>query len=444
MKNKFAYFWFRRDLRVADNHGLYQALMSGYAVKPIFIFDTTILNRLTDKTDARLQFIHNQISILKDIFNGKSNDYPNLHSDIEVWHGNPIDVWKEILSSDEVVGIYTNADYEPSAIERDAKIATLCQEFNCSFSSFKDQVVFEKSEVTKDDGLPYTVFTPYMRKWKARYIAHPPINYPSENNLDKLANFTYGEMPSLNDLGFSTSIIEIPSSTVEQGRIKNYEQTRDIPSVLGTSRLSVHLRFGTISVREKVSKGFKLSDKWVNELIWREFYMQILFHFPRVLKESFKTQYDRIEWINNESDFENWKAGTTGYPIVDAGMRELNTTGFMHNRVRMIVASFLTKHLLIDWRWGESYFADKLLDFELASNNGGWQWASGSGVDAAPYFRVFNPTLQTQKFDSEFKYIKQWVPEYGTKDYPQPIVEHSFARDRCLAVYKAALNREGL
>jgi len=444
MKNKFAYFWFRRDLRVTDNHGLYQALLSGYPIKPIFIFDSNILSKLSNRSDARVQFIHNQIAHLKDIFNGKSIEFPNLQSDIEVWHGDPSEIWSQILKTQEVADIYTNSDYEPSAIARDAKVANICKEFNCGFHSFKDQVIFEKSEVTKDDGLPYTVFTPYMKKWKARYLEYPPSQYPSENNLDKLANFNFGEMPSLESLGFSPSSIEIPSTIVEQGRIKNYEETRDIPSVLGTSRLSIHLRFGTISVREKVNKGFKLSEKWVNELIWREFYMQILYHFPRVTNESFKVQYDRIQWINNEIDFEHWKTGTTGYPIVDAGMRELNTTGFMHNRVRMIVASFLTKHLLIDWRWGESYFADKLLDFELASNNGGWQWASGSGVDAAPYFRVFNPTLQTQKFDSEFKYIKEWVPEYGTKDYPQPIVEHSFARDRCLAVYKSALNKEGL
>ena len=440
MENKFTYFWFRRDLRVNDNHGFYQALKSGLKVKPIFIFDTNILNKLVDKNDARVAFIHQQILNLKTIFMGNHTDFEGLNSDIEVWYGDPTEVWTKIFSTNTVAEIYTNTDYEPNAINRDAKIAKLCESFNCNFRSFKDQVIFEKAEVTKDDGLPYTVFTPYMKKWKIRYFENPPIQYPSESNLQNLATFKFGEMPTLDSMGFMPSEIEIPSMQVEQGRIKNYEQTRDIPSVLGTSRLSIHLRFGTISVREKVTKGFKLSEKWVNELIWRDFYQQILFHFPRIVNESFKPQYDKIEWLNDEKSFQLWTEGKTGYPIVDAGMRELNATGFMHNRVRMIVASFLTKHLLIDWRWGEVYFAQKLLDFDLASNNGGWQWAAGSCVDAAPYFRVFNPTLQTQKFDSEFKYIKQWVPEFGTGKYPKPIVEHSFARERCLTTYKRGIN----
>ena len=440
MEHKFTYFWFRRDLRVNDNHGFYQALNSGNKVKPIFIFDTNILSKLSQKNDARVEFIHQQVSHLKTIFNGNHPDFEGHSSDIEVWYGDPVEVWTKILSTNTVAEIVTNTDYEPNAITRDTKIAKLCDTFNCSFRSFKDQVIFEKSEVTKDDGLPYTVFTPYMKKWKLRYSENPPVQYPSESHLENLANFKFGEMPNLSDMGFEKSGLEIPSMQVEQGRIKNYEQTRDIPSVLGTSRLSIHLRFGTISVREKVLKGFKLSEKWVNELIWRDFYQQIIFHFPRIVNESFKPQYDKIEWINDEKSFELWTQGKTGYPIVDAGMRELNATGFMHNRVRMIVASFLTKHLLIDWRWGEAYFAEKLLDFDLASNNGGWQWAAGSGVDAAPYFRVFNPTLQTQKFDPEFKYIKTWVPEFGTAKYPKPMVEHSVARDRCLTTYKRGLN----
>jgi deoxyribodipyrimidine photo-lyase len=445
MEHKFTYFWFRRDLRVNDNHGFYQALNSGNKVKPIFIFDTNILSKLSQKNDARVEFIHQQVSHLKTIFNGNHPDFEGHSSDIEVWYGDPVEVWTKILSTNTVAEIFTNTDYEPNAITRDVKIAKLCENFNCNFRSFKDQVIFEKSEVTKDDGLPYTVFTPYMKKWKLRYLENPPVQYPSESNLQNLATFKFGEMPSLSDMGFEKSGLEIPSMQVEQGRIKNYEQTRDIPSVLGTSRLSIHLRFGTISVREKVLKGFKLSEKWVNELIWRDFYQQIIFHFPRIVNESFKPQYDKIEWLNDEKSFELWTQGKTGYPIVDAGMRELNITGFMHNRVRMIVASFLTKHLLIDWRWGEAYFAEKLLDFDLASNNGGWQWAAGSGVDAAPYFRVFNPTLQTQKFDPELKYIKTWVPEFGTAKYPKPMVEHSVARDRCLATYKKGLGRlEGL
>jgi deoxyribodipyrimidine photo-lyase len=439
MENKFIYFWFRRDLRIHDNHGLYEALISGFKVKPIFIFDTTILDKLSNKSDARVTFIHQQITHLKNLFNGKLVDYEGLKSDLEVWYGRPIEVWSKILSTGTVAGIYTNTDYEPTAITRDEEIAKKCKENNCIFRSFKDQVIFEKHEVTKDDGKPYTVFTPYMKKWKLKLQTHPILPFPSEKHLHNLASFKFPALPSLNEMGFTQSNLEFPSNVVEQGRIKKYEQTRDIPSILGTSRLSIHLRFGTISVREKVVKGFNLSEKWVNELIWRDFYQQILFHFPQIVRESFKPQYDRIVWRNNAEEFEAWKTGKTGYPIVDAGMRELNETGFMHNRVRMIVASFLTKHLLIDWRWGEAYFAEKLLDFDLASNNGGWQWASGSGVDAAPYFRVFNPTLQTEKFDPHFIYIRKWVPEFGTNQYPKPMVEHSFARDRCLSVYKAAL-----
>ena len=439
MQNKIIYFWFRRDLRVQDNHGFYQALVSGYKVKPVFIFDVTILNQLNNKKDARVTFIHNQVQHLKNLFQGKVTGFEHVKSDFEVWYGNPTEIWKSVLNNEHVHGIYTNHDYEPSAIKRDAEIAKICEEKNCVFRSFKDQVIFEKFEVTKDDGKPYTVFTPYMKKWKQRLLEHPIIHFPSQEYLQNLDTFSTVEVPTLTSMGFETSEIDFPSMTVEQGRIKKYEQTRDIPSILGTSRLSLHLRFGTISVREKVEKGFSLSEKWVNELIWRDFYQQILFHFPQVVNESFKPQYDRIEWRNNEQEFEAWKLGKTGYPIVDAGMRELNTTGFMHNRVRMIVASFLTKHLLIDWRLGEAYFAEKLLDFELASNNGGWQWASGSGVDAAPYFRVFNPTLQTEKFDPQLIYIKNWVPEFGTPQYPKPIVDHAFARERCLSVYKAAL-----
>lgn len=435
MSNKFTYFWFRRDLRINDNHGLFQALNSGFPVKPIFIFDTNILHKLNNKKDPRVEFIHQNISLIK-------SKFKELGSDFEVWHGDPIEIWTSLLKSGQVAAIYTNNDYEPSAIQRDNSIGELTANYQCQFFSFKDQVIFEKSEVVKDDGTPYTVFTPYMKKWKLKYAETPPVFYRSEDYLMNLAKFEFTEIPSLQTLGFEPAEIEIPPPIIDQKRIKEYADKRDIPSVLGTSRLSIHLRFGTISVREKVIKGFLLSDKWVNELIWREFYMQILYHFPKVVKESFKPQYDRIQWLNKEDNFEKWKSGNTGYPIVDAGMRELNATGFMHNRVRMIVASFLTKHLLIDWRWGESYFADKLLDFELSSNNGGWQWAAGSGVDAAPYFRVFNPYLQTEKFDPDYVYIKKWVPEFNSANYAKPIVDHSFARDRCLITYKEALKGE--
>lgn len=434
---EFIYFWFRRDLRLNDNHGLYRALTSGLKVRGIFIFDTQILDALNKPHDARVEFIHHQIKELA----------AEIKGGFDVFYGNSIEIWENLLknaSRTGLKGVYSNRDYEQSAIKRDQQIEQLCLSNHVDFQQFKDQVIFEQAEVVKDDGKPYTVFTPFMKKWKARLDQVGFEHYPSENHkeaflLDECFSLSQGEIPTLEEMGFAPSGIDIPQKTIDQGRIRKYEQTRDIPSIIGTSRLSVHFRFGTISIREKFKNGYSLSEKWINELIWREFYMQILWHFPQVVTESFKPQYDRIQWENNEDHFEMWKQGKTGYPLVDAGMRELNSTGFMHNRVRMVVASFLTKHLLIDWRWGEAYFAEKLLDFELSSNNGGWQWAAGSGVDAAPYFRVFNPTAQMEKFDPQLLYIKKWIPEYGTIRYPKPIVEHSFARLRCLERYKSAL-----
>ncbi len=434
---EFIYFWFRRDLRLNDNHGLFRALTSGLKVRGIFIFDTQILDALHKPYDARVEFIHNQIHELESEIKGG----------FDVFYGNPIEIWKNLLknaSNTGLKGVFSNRDYEPSAMNRDQQIEQLCIDNHIDFQQFKDQVIFEQAEVVKDDGKPYTVFTPYMKKWKTRLDQVGIELYPSENHKDAfLTNQHFsnsqGKIPTLEEMGFAPTGIDIPQKTIDQGRIRKYEQTRDIPSIVGTSRLSVHFRFGTISIREKFKNGYTLSEKWINELIWREFYMQILWHFPQVVTESFKPQYDRIQWENNEDHFEKWKQGKTGYPLVDAGMRELNSTGFMHNRVRMVVASFLTKHLLIDWRWGEAYFAEKLLDFELSSNNGGWQWAAGSGVDAAPYFRVFNPTAQMEKFDPQLLYIKKWVPEYGTIRYPKPIVDHAFARLRCLERYKSAL-----
>ncbi len=426
-------FWFRRDLRLNDNAGLYHALKNNNAVIPIFIFDTEILQHLTDKTDKRVLFIYETIAKLK-------QELKAMGSDLKVFYGETENVFSEIFKTLNVKNIYTNHDYEPNAINRDEKIKLLAQKNNAEFKTCKDQCVFEYNEVLKDDGLPYTVFTPYSRKWKAKLNAFYLKPYPTEKYFSNFKPMDSEPLLSLESMGFIVSNFIFPNTNTTQGIIKNYEKNRDIPSVNGTSRLSLHFRFGTISIRQKAANALDLSEKWLNELIWRDFYMQILAHFPHVVKGAFKPQYDKIEWRNNETEFAAWCNGQTGYPIVDAGMRELNTTGFMHNRVRMIVASFLTKHLLIDWRWGEAYFAEKLLDFELASNNGGWQWAAGSGVDAAPYFRVFNPYLQTDKFDPELKYIKQWIPEYNTPKYPAPIVEHTFARNRCLEVYKKGLS----
>lgn len=423
--------WFRRDLRLEDNHALYQALESGNRVLPIFIFDRHILDALEHKKDARLQFIHQRLLAIK-------KDLQKKGSDLLVLYGYPEKVWESILETYPVAEVYTNEDYEPYAIKRDQNIAELCSSKRITFKSYKDHVFFNYKEVLKKDGMPYTVYTPYSKVWKSLLAETDVTHYPSENS-DNWHMLSLEDMPTLEDMGFEKSSIEIPPLDLNVHVLEQYAQKRDIPSVHGTSRLGIHLRFGSLSVRKALKAAITHSEKWLNELIWREFYMSILAHFPHVANRSFRPEYDQIEWLNQEEDFERWKTGRTGYPIVDAGMRELLRTGFMHNRVRMIVASFLSKHLLIDWRWGEAWFAAHLLDYELASNNGGWQWAAGSGVDAAPYFRVFNPTLQTEKFDPQLKYIKQWVPEYGSPAYPKPMVDHKFARERCLSRYQQVL-----
>ena len=442
-------FWFRRDLRLNDNAGLYHALKGEYPVLPVFIFDRHILDKLEDKTDARVNFLHQTLQDLK-------STLQSLGSDMLIKYGTPEEVWPAILSEYEVNAVYTNHDYESYAIERDRKITELLEENGQSFHTFKDHVIFEKLEVTKDDGLPYTVFTPYSRKWRAKLEAKMAVgesqdtglansyylqSYPNEKYFSQfIPNITTAAIPSLAEMGFKPSSIPFPDTLVNRKKIKAYEETRNFPAIDGTSKLGLHFRFGTISIREKARHSLSLSHVFLSELIWRDFYAMILSNFPHVEKKAFRAKYENIPWRNNEDEFKKWCEGQTGYPMVDAGMRELNTTGHMHNRVRMVTASFLTKHLLIDWRWGEAYFAAKLLDFDLSSNNGGWQWASGSGTDAAPYFRVFNPTSQMEKFDKERKYIKEWVPEYGTPAYPDPIVDHKFARERCLSVYKEALN----
>lgn len=420
-------FWFRRDLRLADNAGLYRALKSNEKVLPVFIFDTTILDELEDRADQRVEFILESLRILK-------TTLEEVGSSLLVLHGDPIKIFSKIKPK----AVYTNNDYEPYAGKRDKKVRELLRENSAEFHSYKDQVIFEKSEVVKDNGEPYTVFTPFSKKWKKRLNAFYQKSYPTEKYLHHLYQTKPLSLPTLKEIGFEPSHKGFPDRNIKSGLIKDYHLTRDIPGIAGTSRLGVHLRFGTVSIRRLVQLAIKRNETWLNELIWREFYQMILWHFPKV-DHAFKPQYDRIQWRNNVGEFEAWCEGRTGYPIVDAGMRELNATGFMHNRVRMIVASFLTKHLLIDWRWGEAYFAKKLLDFDLASNNGGWQWAASSGCDAAPYFRVFNPALQTQKFDPEFKYIRKWVPEFETTKYPRPIVDHKFARERVLKAYKTAL-----
>lgn len=425
-------FWFRRDLRLIDNTGLFHALTSGSKVLPVFVFDTNILGRLEDSYDRRVHFIHQALVQLK-------TQLESLGSTLMVRHGDPLEVYKDLLSEFSVKAVYTNLDYEPYATSRDGQVAQMLASFGVEFHSFKDQCVFEKDEVLKDDGTPYTVFTPYSKKWKARMADFPALSFPSEHHFSMLFQTNPMPMPTLDSLGFSATDAIFPSSEVPEAVITDYHLTRDFPAQLGTSRLSVHLRFGTISIREVVRKALQLNGPFLNELIWRDFYMMILWHFPHVTISAFKPIYDHIRWENNEDHFKAWCEGMTGYPIVDAGMRELNSTGFLHNRVRMIVASFLTKHLLIDWRWGEAYFARKLLDFDLSANNGGWQWAAGSGCDAAPYFRVFSPEAQTLKFDPRLEYVRRWIPEFEDFSYPRPIVNHQMARERALVRYREAL-----
>jgi len=425
-------FWFRRDLRLEDNAGLFHALKSDLPVLPLFIFDTDILAKLNDKADKRVEFIHGEVERL-------SGELEKYGSSLMVKRGNPMEVCEELLKGYDVRTVFTNHDYEPYAIERDKKVKELLAKYGRVFQTYKDQVIFEKHEVVKDDGKPYTVFTPYSRKWKAEL---KPFHYRSYPTLKYSNNFMKTEpLPqiSLRKIGFTQTGFIFSGRVVKAEVVKNYSERRDFPAVNGTSKLGIHLRFGTLSIRKLLAYALERNQTFVNELIWRDFYQQILYHFPHVVQRAFRPEYDRIKWENDEDKFAAWCEGKTGYPLVDAGMRELNATGYMHNRVRMVVASFLTKHLLIDWRWGEAYFAEKLLDFELASNNGGWQWASGSGTDAAPYFRVFNPQLQLERFDPELKYVRKWVPEYGTATYPKPIVDHAAARDRVLKVYKAAL-----
>ncbi|TSJ41586.1 cryptochrome/photolyase family protein [Fluviicola chungangensis] len=432
MKN-LTLFWHRRDLRIHDNAGLFKALKQGKNVQPVFIFDTNILNKLP-KNDQRVLFIYQTIKEL-------SASYNKYGSSLWVFHGNPTQLIPELVKRHGVEKVFCNRDYEPAAIQRDKFIHEALQNLNCSFSGSKDQVIFEKDEVVKPDGNPYHVFTPYMRRWKEKLTDFYLKTYPVENYISNLNKGTELSIPDLEAFGFSDIQTQaFPPLRIPKSIIRDYHNTRDIPSLDGTSRLSVHLRFGTISIRELAKTARETNEKYFNELIWRDFYQMILFWYPKSMNHAFKAEYDRIEWEFDEVQFLAWCEGRTGYPLVDAGMRELNETGHMHNRIRMVVASFLCKHLLHDWRLGERYFAEKLLDFDLASNVGGWQWAAGSGVDAAPYFRIFNPTSQQEKFDPEFEYIKKWVPEFGTADYPKPIVEHKWARERVLERYKKALN----
>tara|TARA_B100001564_G_scaffold234311_1_gene198052 strand:+ start:455 stop:1720 length:1266 start_codon:yes stop_codon:yes gene_type:complete len=421
-------------LRLDDNVGLYHAIKNQAKVLPIFIFDSDILNRLP-KEDPRVCFLHQQIEEL-------NQQLAESNKKIHVYHGKPIDIFRKILSSNAVHAVYTNRDYEPYAIQRDAEIKALLSEKDVTLSTYKDHVIFERDEVVKSDGTPYRVYTPYSRVWLDKFNRQEHLKSHHIDDFEKLTTLANHNNPTIADIGFTISKITAPQYDTSDEIIDQYEARRNTPAVAGTSKVGVHLRFGTLSIRKAVAKAMESSNQtFLKELIWREFFMQILWHFPHTENKSFKPQYDRIVWRNNPEEFKRWCDGETGYPFVDAGMRELNETGFMHNRVRMLVGSFLCKHLLIDWRLGEAYFAEKLLDYEMASNVGNWQWVAGCGVDAAPYFRIFNPTEQIKKFDKDYAYIKKWVPDYQTSSYLQPIVDHKVARERCLETYKSALNK---
>ncbi|MCD1117123.1 cryptochrome/photolyase family protein [Chryseobacterium turcicum] len=426
--SKINIFWFRRDLRLQDNLGLNAALKSDQKVIPIFIFDTEILNQLDNKSDRRVDYIHQALE-------GIHEELKNYKSGIKTYQGKPLDIFKEIIQEFDIKTVFCNRDYEPQAIKRDKEIEDFLNKNNIEFKDCKDQVIFEKDEIVKSDGLPYTVFTPFSKKWKEKL--YQTEIYSTNINFENFHSFESKNILSLKEIGFEKTDIVFNEPTLDKKIIESYDKNRDFPALDQTTRLGIALRFGTISVRKCVKYASEHNETWLNELIWREFFMQILYHFPKVVTQSFKEKYEKIEWQNNEDEFKLWCEGKTGYPIVDAGMRQLNETGFMHNRVRMVVASFLTKHLLIDWRWGEVYFAEKLLDYELSSNNGNWQWAAGCGCDAAPYFRIFNPSEQTKKFDKDQKYIKKWLPENYSEIVP--MIDHTFARNRALETYKKAV-----
>lgn len=429
--NEITIFWFRRDLRLHDNTGFYQALKKHGNVLPIFIFDTNILDQLP-KDDARVNFIHHRLTLM----NKKLKSHG---TGLGIYHGNPLKIIQSLTEKYPVTAIYTNRDYEPYAEKRDQEVASFLKNRNITFNTYKDQVIFETNDIVKADGTPYVVYTPYARKWLEHYT-HPTF-FPSEEKLDQCVQHHTLPFLSLQDIGFQPTQIPVTHFTLNSKLIQEYEDTRNFPALDQTSRLGPHLRFGTVSVRQIVIQAKKEENPtFLKELIWREFFMQILWHFPHTANTSFKSKYERIKWRNSKEEFKKWCEGKTGYPLVDAGMRQLNQTGFMHNRVRMLVGSFLCKHLLIDWRWGEAYFAEKLHDYEMASNVGNWQWVAGSGVDAAPYFRIFNPTSQIQKFDKRLAYIKKWVPDFQELTYPSPMVDHKLARERCLKTYKEALS----
>ncbi|PIK16611.1 deoxyribodipyrimidine photo-lyase [Halobacteriovorax sp. JY17] len=431
MKERVNIFWFRRDLRIKDNKAFYHALSSGLKVIPIFIFDKNILDSL-DKNDARVSFIYDSLIKINE-------DLSSSNKSIKTYFDTPKKAWSQILKEFNIEEVFVNEDYEPYALRRDQEISKLLQKKSIKMNSYKDQCIFAKNDILKKDGTPYTIYTPYKNKWLENLSPKDLASFRSEKLIDNISDNFNKYLHDLEELGFKRGEVKIPTRILRKKKIECYDKTRDIPSLEGTSLIGIHLRFGTISTRQAVAIAHQTNATWLSELIWREFFMQILYHFPHVAESSFKEKYNAIKWRNNKEEFKLWCEGRTGFPLVDAGMRELNNTGHMHNRVRMVVASFLVKDLLIDWRWGEKYFASKLLDFDLASNNGNWQWAAGTGCDAAPYFRIFNPMTQLKKFDPDLVYVKKWVPEYGTENYTKEMIDHKEAYHRAIFTYNKAV-----
>lgn len=472
-----ALFWFRRDLRDHDNAGLYHALKDAAQVWCVFIFDTEILDALPTRRDRRVEFIHASLVELDASLRERGGG-------LIVRHARAREAIPALAQELKVDAVYTNHDYEPAAIARDAEVEDALKTQGMAFRTFKDTVIFEKDEVLTQAGGTFSVFTPYKNAWLKKLESRGDFYwraYPVAQYAKALARPPAGDIPSLSAMGFeSANIRDIGITPGMRGgaalikdfakRIADYKAARDYPAVKGVSYLSVHNRFGTVSIRELVTHarlaqfgkdgGGDGAATWLSELVWRDFYFQILWHHPHVERRAFKPDYDAIRWPNDRDLFAAWCEARTGYPIVDAAMRQINQTGYMHNRLRMIVASFLTKDLHIDWRWGEKYFADHLIDFDLAANNGGWQWAASSGCDAQPYFRIFNPVTQSERFDPQGKFIRKYLPELAKlpdkyihapwtappleqqaagcvigRDYPVPVVDHAAARETTLEMY---------
>ncbi|MDP3679050.1 MAG: deoxyribodipyrimidine photo-lyase [Methylotenera sp.] len=462
--------WFRRDLRDFDHAALYHALKHSAQVYCAFVFDTEILDKLTDKADRRVAFIWESVRELKAALQNKGGD-------LIVLHGRAADEIPTLANTLQVQAVFTNHDYEPSAIARDLLVEAQLQTSNIAFHHYKDQVIFEKDEVLTMTGKSYSVFTPYKNRWLNTVNDFYLKAYPVDAYLHHLAKPETNDLISLELLGFQrTNLSHMRLPTGMSGsaelfadfseRIQRYKEARDFPAVKGVSYLSVHLRFGTISIRHLVRTALQLggagAETWASELIWRDFYFQILHHHPQLADgKAFKPEFEALPFPNNPDYFQAWCDGKTGYPLVDAAMRQLNNTGFMHNRLRMVAASFLVKDLLIDWRWGERYFAEKLIDFDFSANNGGWQWAASTGCDAQPWFRIFNPITQSEHFDANGRFIRKYVTELVNcndkeihapwlmpplrqtaintvvgRDYPQPIVDHASQRALALVLYK--------